>query len=149
MSSAPNAASCNAPNKKTQHGKPRHDFDRQMKPDSRATVRRTSQRILGTLIGVLLVEAMITATDNSHVLIAFILLSAPLIPIGLAKNYTLCCTAVTVLVMVMIDLLTLKQGGDRALLPTRFYATLIGCTLTAIGTAITYPEWLHKRTRDS
>ncbi|MEO6863413.1 MAG: hypothetical protein ABI180_18040, partial [Microcoleus sp.] len=58
--------------------------------------------------------------------------------------------AVTVLVMVLIDLLMLNQGGDRALLPVRFYATLIGCTLTAIGTAIAYPEiWLHKRARDS
>jgi hypothetical protein len=120
-----------------------------MKPDSRATVQRTSQRIVGTLLGVLLVEKIISATDNSNLLIAFILLAAPLIPIGLAKNYTLCCAATTVLAMVMIDLLTLNQGGDRALLPVRFYATIIGCILTAIGTAITYPElWLHKRAGD-
>ncbi len=117
-----------------------------MKPDSRATIRQTSQRILGTLIGVLLVEAIITSTHNSALLIICILLSAPLIPIGLAKNYTLSCAALTVLVMVMIDLLTLDQGGDRALLPVRFYATLFGCGLTAIGTAITYPElWLPKK----
>ncbi|WP_333131175.1 FUSC family protein [Microcoleus sp. Pol11C3] len=121
-----------------------------MKPDSRATVQRTSQRIVGTLIGVLLVEAMITSTNSPNLLIAYILLAAPLIPIGLAKNYTLCCAAVTVLVMVMIDLLMLNQGGDRALLPVRFYATLVGCVLTALGTAITYPElWLHKKERDS
>lgn len=117
-----------------------------MKPDSRATVQRTSQRIVGTSIGVLLVEAIITATHNPTFLIAAIILSAPLIPIGLAKNYTLCCAAIMVLVMVMIDLLTLSQGGDRALLPVRFYATLVGSILTAIGTAVTYPElWLHKR----
>lgn len=101
---------------------------------------------MGTLVGVLLVKAIITATDNPHLLIASILLSAPLIPIGLAKNYTLCCAAITVLVMVMIDLLTLSTGGDRALLPVRFYATLIACILTAIATAVTYPElWLHKK----
>ena len=117
-----------------------------MKPDSRATIQRTSQRIFGTLIGVLLVEAIITSTHTFNLLMACILLAAPLIPIGLAKNYTLCCAAITVLVMVMIDLLTLNQGGDQALLPVRFYATLVGCGLTAIGTAITYPElWLHKR----
>ncbi len=120
-----------------------------MKPDSRATVQRTSQRILGTLIGVLLVEAIITSTHNPNLLIAYIILAAPFIPIGLVKNYTLCCAAVTVLVMVMIDLLTLNQGGVRALLPVRFYATLVGCVLTAIGTAVTYPElWLHKRAGD-
>jgi Fusaric acid resistance protein-like len=118
-----------------------------MKPDRRATVQRTSQRILGTLIGILLVEAIVT-TDNPYLLIAFMLLSVPLIPIGLAKNYTLCCTAITVLVLVMIDLLTLTQGGDRALLPIRFYATSIGCMLSAIGTAVTYPKlWLHKKTK--
>jgi hypothetical protein len=121
-----------------------------MKPDSSATVQRTSQRILGTLIGVLLVEVIITFTNNPNLLIACIMLAALFIPVGLAKNYTLCCAAVTVLVMVLIDLLMLNQGGDRALLPVRFYATLIGCTLTAIGTAIAYPEiWLHKRARDS
>ncbi len=120
-----------------------------MKPDSRATVQRTSERIIGTLLGVLLVEGIIAATHNPNLLIAFILLAAPLIPIGLAKNYTLCCTAITVLTMVMLDLLTLNQGGDQALLPVRFYATLIGCTLTAIGTAIAYPGlWLHKPTKD-
>lgn len=121
-----------------------------MKPDSRKTVQRTSQRIMGTLIGVLLVGAIVTMTDNPNVLVGFILLSAPLIAIGAARSYTLTCTAITVLVMVMIDLLTLKQGGDRNLLPTRFYATLIGCILTVVGTAITYPElWLHKRTTGS
>ncbi|WP_160295989.1 hypothetical protein [Aliterella atlantica] len=52
--------------------------------------------------------------------------------------------------MVLIDLLTLEQGGDRALLPVRFYATLVGSILTAVGTAVTYPElWLHKRARGS
>jgi Fusaric acid resistance protein-like len=117
-----------------------------MKPDSRATVQRTSHRIIGTLIGVVLVEAMITFTNNPYLLIAYILLAVALIPIGLAKNYTLCCTAVTVLAMVMIDLLTLSQGGDRALLPVRLYATLIGCVLTVLGTAITYPKlWLHEK----
>ena len=119
-----------------------------MKPDSRATVQRTSQRIVGTLIGVLLVEEIITSIHDPNLLIACILLAAPLIPIGLARNYTLCCAAITVLVMVMIDLLTLNQGGDRELLPVRFYATLIGCVLTAMGTAVTYPElWLHRSQR--
>jgi len=121
-----------------------------MKPDSLATVQRTSQRILGTLIGVLLVQVMITSTNNPYLLIAYIMVAALLVPIGLAKNYTLCCGAVTVLVMVLIDLLTLNQGGDRELLPVRFYATVVGCVLTAIGTAIAYPElWLHKRPRNS
>jgi Fusaric acid resistance protein-like len=120
-----------------------------MKPDSRATVQRTSQRIMGTLLGVLLVEGIITATHDPNILITFILLVSPLIPIGLAKSYTLCCAAITVLVMVMIDLLTLSQGGDQSLLPVRFYATLIGSILTVVGTAIAYPElWLHKGGRD-
>lgn len=89
-----------------------------MKPDSSATVKRTSQRILGTLIGVLLVEAMITSTNNPHLPIAYIMLAALLVPIGLAKNYTLCCAAVTVLVMVMIDLL---------MLPSRRRSRFIAC----------------------
>lgn len=119
-----------------------------MKPDSRATVQRTSQRIIGTLIGILVVHGIITVTADPKVLIACILLSAPFIPIGLARNYTLCCGAITVLVLVLIDLLTLNQGGDRALLPVRFYATLVGCALTAIGTTIAYPElWLHQKAR--
>jgi uncharacterized membrane protein YccC len=121
-----------------------------MKPDSRATVQRTSQRILGTLIGVVIVQGLITLTANPTLLIVYIMLAALLIPIGLAKNYTLCCTAVTVMGMVLIDLLMLARGGDLNLLPVRFSATLIGCTLTAIGTAITYPElWLHTRLRKS
>jgi Fusaric acid resistance protein-like len=114
-----------------------------MKPDSRATVARTSQRILGTLIGLLLVQIIISTTANPNLLIASIMLAAVFIPIGLAKNYTLCCTAITLLVMVLIDLLMLDRGGDRNLLPVRLYATLFGCMLTAIATAITYPElWL-------
>jgi uncharacterized membrane protein YccC len=121
-----------------------------MKPDSRATVQRTSQRILGTLIGVLLVQVLISLTTSPILLIVYIMLAALVIPIGLAKNYTLCCTAVTVMVMVLIDLLTIDRGGDLSLLPIRFYATLIGCVLTAIGTAIAYPElWLHRNTKKS
>lgn len=111
-----------------------------MKPNSRATVQRTVQRVVGTLIGVLVVGAIIQLTQNPIVLIICIILVAPFIPLGLATNYTICCIAVTVLVMVMIDLLTLAHGGDLVLLPVRFYATTIGCTLAAIGTAIAYPE---------
>lgn len=119
-----------------------------MKPDHRATVQRTSQRILGTVIGLVLVEVIITS-HNPYFLIAAILLAIPLIPIGNAKNYGLACAAITVVVLVMSDLLTLTQGGDRVLLPIRFYATLIGCALSVTGTAITYPSlWLHKSTSD-
>ena len=121
-----------------------------MKPDSRATVRRTVERFVGTLIGLLLVAAIINSTDNPHLLIICMLLATPLIPIGLVANYTLCCTAITVLAMVTIDILSLARGGDRDLLIVRFYSTLIGCTLIAIGTAITYPElWLPKQSQDS
>ncbi len=120
-----------------------------MKPDSRATVRRTVERIVGTLIGVMLVEAIISATANPSLLIICILLAAAIVPIGLIRNYTLCCVAITVLVLIISDLLMLDRGGDRDLLAIRFYATLIGCTLTAIGTAITYPDlWLPKHARD-
>ncbi len=117
-----------------------------MKSDSRATVQRTSQRIGGTLIGVMLVQAIVSYIANPYLLNAIIMLAALVIPIGLAKNYTLCCTAVTVLAMVLIDILMLDRGGDLNLLPVRFYATLVGCSLTALGTAITYPElWLHRK----
>jgi uncharacterized membrane protein YccC len=97
-----------------------------MKPNSRATVQRTVQRVVGTLIGVLVVGAIIQLTQNPTILIICIILVAPFIPLGLATNYTICCIAVTVLVMVMIDLLTLAHGGDLVLLPVRFYATAIG-----------------------
>ena len=118
-----------------------------MKPDSRATVQRTAEGILGTLIGVLLAQVAISATTHPSLLIIYIVLAALLVPIGLAKSYTLSSAATTLLIMVTIDLLTLDRGGDLSLLPVRFYATLIGCGLTAIATAITYPElWLHKKT---
>jgi len=117
-----------------------------MKPDSRATVQRTVERIAGTLIGVLLVWGIITLTQSPKFLISCIILAAPLIPIGFASNYTLCCIAITVLVMVMIDLLTLTHGGALFLLPVRFYSTAMGCGLTIIGTAIAYPElWWRNR----
>jgi hypothetical protein len=120
-----------------------------MKPDSRATVRRTVERFVGTLIGLLLVAAIVTSTVNPNLLIVCMLLAMPLIPIGLVKNYTLCCTAVTVLTMVTVDILSLDRGGDRDLLIVRFYSTLIGCALIAIGTAITYPElWLPKPAKE-
>lgn len=117
-----------------------------MKPDGRTTIQRTAQSIFGTLIGVPIVQLMITSTNNPNLLVAYIMLAATLIPIGLAKNYTLCSAAITVLVMTLIDLLMLDRGGDLGLLPVRFYATLIGCILAAVGTAMTYPKlWLPKK----
>ena len=116
-----------------------------MKPDGRATVERTVERVAGTPIGVLLVWGIITLTQSPKFLIPCLILATPLIPIGLASNYTLCCVATTILVMVMIDLLTLTHGGDLSLLPVRFYATAIGCGLTIIGTVIAYPKlWWRK-----
>jgi uncharacterized membrane protein YccC len=111
-----------------------------MKPDSRLTVRRTLQRLFGTLIGVLVVGGIIHFVQNPWLLVTFSAITALFVPIGLAKNYTLCCAAITVLVMLVIDLLTLTHGGDLLLLPIRFYATAVGCVLTVIGTAIAYPD---------
>ncbi|BAY44744.1 hypothetical protein SAMD00079811_23460 [Scytonema sp. HK-05] len=111
-----------------------------MQPDSRATVRRTLQRLFGTLIGVLVVGGIIHLTQNPWLLTACSIMAAPFVPIGLARNYTVCCVATTVLVMVVIDLLTLTHGGDLVLLPVRFYATAVGCLLTVISTAIAYPQ---------
>ncbi|MBV9388398.1 MAG: FUSC family protein [Chroococcidiopsidaceae cyanobacterium CP_BM_ER_R8_30] len=117
-----------------------------MRPDSRATVQRTVGRIVGTLIGVLLVWAIITLTQSPKFLILCIILINPLIPIGFACNYTLSCIAITVLVMVMIDLLTLTHGGDLFLLPVRLYSTAMGCGITIIGTVIAYPKlWWRRR----
>lgn len=107
-----------------------------MKPDSRLTVRRTLQRLLGTLIGVLVVGGIIHFIQNPWLLIACCTITALFVPIGLAKNYTLCCAAITVLVMLAMDLLSLTHGGDLLLLSVRFYATAVGCILALIGTAI-------------
>ncbi|AFY99913.1 hypothetical protein Cal6303_0848 [Calothrix sp. PCC 6303] len=111
-----------------------------MKPDSRLTVRRTLQRLLGTLIGVLVVERIIQFVQNPWLLITFCTITALFVPIGLAKNYTLCSAAITVLIMLVMDLLTLIHGADPLLLQIRFYATAVGCVLAVIGTAIAYPD---------
>lgn len=116
-----------------------------MQPDSRATVRRTLERLVGTLIGVLIVGGIIRFNENPWLLIAYSTIAAPFVPIGLARNYTVCCVATTVLVMVALDLLTLAHGGDLVLLPVRFYATAVGCVLTVIASAIAYPNlWWRK-----
>lgn len=95
------------------------------------TWAKIRQRIVGTLLGVLLSYVIILYFPiYSYGIILCV--CAFFIPFSLKTNYLLLSMVVTTCVLIVIDIAMLKQGGDMLLIKWRFLDTLIGGIWVAI-----------------
>lgn len=87
---------------------------------------RLRQRIIGTLLGVLIAYALVRWLP----IILFpllITLLALFIPLFLRQSYQWFSTLITVIILLVINIALLHHGGDLELIRWRFFDTLLGC----------------------
>ncbi|WP_241823982.1 FUSC family protein [Enterovibrio norvegicus] len=109
--------------------------------DDRLSWHHLWDRILGTLLGILIAYIAVRYIDQIGLAIV-VALFAFWIPYSLRKSYLLFSLVITVTVMVAINFALLPKG-DLQLMSWRFLDTLIGCFWVAIALIMTHG--LHAR----
>jgi hypothetical protein len=105
-----------------------------MKPNRKQSFYVTLQRLIGTTMGVVFVDALIQVVHASAVIIALVVACAFLVPWAFKRNYWIVTFFVTVMVVLLIELAATHHGDVHTAF-VRLKATLIGCALSLIGTA--------------
>jgi len=106
-----------------------------MRPDRRASVYRSLQRLLGTLIGVALGEVVIELLPHEEILILGVILAAFWIPNAMRRSYLQVSWLVSIVVMFLIAIPTVGRP-DVHVPMVRLMATLYGCVIGLLGVAI-------------
>lgn len=116
-----------------------------MRPDGPKSVTLIVQRVIGTVGGIALAALVVLFGHDAWALVAWALLFGFFAPVGLKRHYALGVGLITAMIMVLLDLALLQQGGDRPLLWVRLVDTGFGCFLALCGTVIADPTVLRKQ----
>ena len=80
-----------------------------LKPDYGSVFARALQRGIGTVVGAVAGAVLLVLVHGEWLLLPFAVLAA-LLPYGRSRNYGLLATFLTPLVVVLIDLLTVRRS---------------------------------------
>ncbi|MEP7329650.1 MAG: FUSC family protein [Betaproteobacteria bacterium] len=98
-----------------------------MHPDDATALKLITQRIGGTLAGIVLAGIIVHFVHEPWTLAILAISMAAFLPKATAVNYFWMSTVFTTLVMLLLDLALLDKGGDAQLLLWRLYDTVLGC----------------------
>lgn len=106
-----------------------------MRAERTQSIYKTLQRLFGTAFAVLLCDLVSPYISVPGVLIGIIVCCAFLLPLILKINYLYASFVLTIMIVFLLELASSKYGDP--LIPfLRLQATLIGCILSLIGSAI-------------
>lgn len=121
-----------------------------MHPDDATALKLMAQRIGGTLAGVVVAGIVVHAFHDAWTLVGLAIALAALLPKATATNYFWMSGTFTLLVLLLLDLALLAQGGDAPLLLWRLYDTLLGCAVagSVLLAVAGSRRWRARRHRD-
>jgi hypothetical protein len=112
-----------------------------MMPDHYQSHYRSFQRILGSLIGVVIASLMMKLGKDPIILVSFCALAAFMTPYGQIKNYWVANVFIAALIMFFLEIsASIPQTGDWDLAIMRIVDITLGCILGSIGTIIATPR---------
>ncbi|WP_374074541.1 FUSC family protein [Bdellovibrio bacteriovorus] len=114
-----------------------------MRPDAKQSIYRSVQRFFGTLIGVLVAEALILTIHSPWLAILALTLISFWGPWALSRSYWLGSAVVVVMLLLILDMPSIEHGDMRTPL-LRLQATGLGCLLSLLGVIIANPQFLWK-----
>lgn len=118
-----------------------------MMPDRNQSLYKSFQRLLGTLLGVLIAASVLKLFDSEIALIALCTLAAFLAPLGLHKNYWLGNVFIAGLIILFLDISMYQNSVENFKFAwLRISDIGMGCFLGVIGTFIAFPP---KRNRSN
>ena len=110
-------------------------------PNFNATKRRLRLRIVGTLVGIIIGEAVLYFIPSVEGQLLLLILSGVLFFELRSKQYAQATAFITILALINFNLDGL---GFSAALP-RMIDTLIGCAIAWLGVSFIFPDWKFRR----
>ncbi|MET7476428.1 FUSC family protein [Streptomyces sp. NPDC005648] len=116
-----------------------------MKPDFGSVFSRALLRALGTVAGLVIAAAVLSAVPRGWWDVPVMLVLAPLIPAFTPRGYGYQTAAITPVILLLSDIL--NHQGTALLLP-RLVDSLIGCGIALVAGYLLWPESWHTRVGD-
>ncbi|MFJ8138556.1 FUSC family protein [Streptomyces sp. NPDC096013] len=116
-----------------------------LKPDFGSVFSRALLRALGTVVGLVIAAAVLSAVSRGWWDVLVLLLLAPLIPALTPRGYGYQTAAITPVILLLSDIL--NHQGTALLLP-RLVDSLIGCGIALVAGYLLWPESWHTRVGD-
>jgi len=116
-----------------------------LKPDFGSVFSRALLRALGTVAGLVIAAAVLSAVPRGWWDVPVMLVLAPLIPALTPRGYGYQTAAITPVILLLSDFL--NHQGTALLLP-RLGDSLIGCAIALIAGYLLWPESWHTRVGD-
>lgn len=116
-----------------------------LKPDFGSVFSRALLRALGTVAGLVIAAAVLSAVPRGWWDVLVLLLLAPLIPALTPRGYGYQTMAITPVILLLSDVL--NHQGTALLLP-RLVDSLIGCGIALVAGYLLWPESWHTRVGD-
>lgn len=116
-----------------------------MKPDFGSVFSRAPLRALGTVAGLVIAAAVLSAVPRGWWDVLVLLALAPLIPALTPRGYGYQTMAITPVILLLSDVL--NHQGTALLLP-RLVDSLIGCGIALVAGYLLWPESWHTRVGD-
>ncbi|MEV7427672.1 FUSC family protein [Streptomyces sp. NPDC091212] len=113
-----------------------------LKPDFGSVFSRAVLRALGTVAGLVVAAAVLSATPRGWWDVVVMLVLAGIVPAVSAKGYAFQTAALTPVILLLSDILG-HQGFDLVL--PRFVDSMIGCGIALIAGYLLWPESWHTR----
>ncbi len=116
-----------------------------LKPDFGSVFSRALLRALGTVAGLVIAAAVLSAVPRGWWDVLVLLVLAPLIPALTPRGYGYQTMAITPVILLLSDVL--NHQGTALLLP-RLVDSLIGCGIALVAGYLLWPESWHTRVGD-
>ncbi|AXG78793.1 FUSC family protein [Streptomyces paludis] len=113
-----------------------------LKPDYGSVFSRAVLRALGTVAGLVVAAAVLSATPRGWWDVVVMLVLAGIVPAVSAKGYAFQTAAITPVILLISD--TLNHEGFDLVLP-RFVDSMIGCAIALVAGYLLWPESWHTR----
>lgn len=120
-----------------------------MMPDHYLSLYRGAQRLLGTIIGVVVAAFMIKYAYHTELLIIFSMLFAFLTPYGLIRNYWLGNAFIAGLILFLLEIANATPTGSMDIAILRIKDIGLGCFIGMLATVLTHPEIIIKKFKAS
>lgn len=108
-----------------------------MRPDRMLSLYKTSQRLFGTALGVLVADLIILLQPHFAFYLIVIAICTFSIPLALRRNYWMVAFFVTIFVVMLLELIAVQHGSFHTA-TLRLGATALGCAISLMASVFSY-----------
>ncbi|MBC7712774.1 MAG: FUSC family protein [Rhizobacter sp.] len=118
-----------------------------MLPDSYQSIYKSSQRVIGTTMGVLLSVAVMTYVHDPKLLILFVFILSFLMPHGISKNYWVANIYIAAMIIFFLEIAAPQSIASHHLAYWRIVDIFIGCLIGVLAALLLRPDILKRETK--